>query len=144
MENKYYLIDGDYSSGYDYCFHTPPKDVFTEVDTAGKTHYYVKLAHCYDCGYTEGRESNGRSEGSDLIICPECNSTNVVNNKIEFLMYDSERYTTNELSYPYGTDYTHIYGQGYVGGYQYNPQLKGYFLRLVTALDKMDSREDDR
>lgn len=143
MENKYYLEDGDYTQGYDYAFHTPPKDVFERTE-AGVTNYYVKLFHCYNCGYTAGVPSDGRVEGNDWDTCPECASGNVVNNSIPLLIYQEGKYHTNEKSWPYGTDYTHIYGKGYVGGYQYNPQLKGYFLRLVTALDKMDAREKDR
>lgn len=143
MENKYYLEDGDYTQGYDYAFHTPPKDVFEKIE-AGVTNYYVKLFHCYNCGYTAGVPSDGRVEGNDWDTCPECTSDNVVNNSIPLLMYQEGKYHTNEKSWPYGTDYTRIYGNGYVGGYQYNPQLKGYFLRLVTALDKMDAREENR
>ena len=54
MENKYYKKDGDFTSGYDYCFHTKPKDVVEEVDSAGATHYYIRLSHCYDCHMTTG------------------------------------------------------------------------------------------
>ncbi len=154
MENKYYLEDGDYSKGYEYCFHTAPKDVFVEEDSAHKKHYFIKLFHCYGCGHTEGipgvQHGSGSeaywTEGADITVCPNgrCpDPTNVVNNKIEIPIYVEGKYHTNEAYYPYGTDTTHLYGDGYVGGYQYNPQLKGYYLRLVTTLDKADAREDD-
>lgn len=154
MENKYYLEDGDYSKGYEYCFHTAPKDACREIDGTGNKNYFVKLFHCYGCGRTFGipgiKHEDGDdiywTEGADVTVCPnpKCpDPTNVVNNKINVPVYVEGRYHTNEKYYPYGTDTTHLYGDGYVGGYKYNPQLKGYYLRLVTTLDKADAREED-
>lgn len=206
MENKYYLTDGDFSSGYDYCFHVAPKDTYMKSDQK----HYIKLFHCYGCGYTQGismveaedlddehliynfdtdwpastaaianqifaytgtepkgndfflpqhcykcvlNEDDGQyvwidvtNQFLDIDHCPnsECpEPTNVVNNEIEIPIFKSDKYSYDPLNYPYGTP-TDKYRQiGWSNGYQYNPTLKGYYLRLVTALDKMDARERD-
>ena len=146
MENKYYNNIKDFSRGSTYCFHVAPQGLhYNDQDHKN----YLKLFHCYDCGYTRGLDIK---DGNQVLVdpagkltpdaysstCPNCNSDDVVLNDIYIPIYDdfsgtyswnAEPYTS---MYPYGTADSK-------GGYRYNPHLKGYFQRLVTALDRVDN-----
>lgn len=134
MENKYYNVDGDISKGTTYCFHKAPKGTYTKWNSSlGKNTQWIKIGHCYDCGHTDAITANG-SEPAGWITCPKCNSTNVENNEIYIPVYSDYSFTYKESDYPFGTDVTRTYE-----GHNYNPHLKGYFLRLVMSLDRANS-----
>lgn len=140
MENKYYRVDGDYSQGYGFCWHTCPQHVFPGQDEFGNDTYFIEIFHCYECHETIVKKESGQIWST----CPICGGTDVENNKIETPLFDPEKYISEETAYPYGTDITHLYGDGYVGGYKYNPQQKGSYLNLVLALDRADDRDGDK
>ena len=142
MENKYYNDEDKISDGYTCCFHKVPLGTYEKTDlTTGKTLNYLKLGHCYDCGATEPIAVENNQEPAGWTVCPKCGSTNVVpDNKDELgngadeiyiPKYDDFEFNYNESMYPWGTDVTHQYD-----GHRYNPHLKGYFQRLVMALDR--------
>lgn len=139
MENKYYRVDGDYTQGYDFCFHVPPLHTFPGKNEWDEDTYFIELFHCYACHTTITKTEQG-----NISTCPVCGSTDVENSKIETPIFDPNKYITDQTAYPYGTDITHLYGDGYVGGYKYNPQQKGSYLRLVLALDRADDRADNK
>lgn len=136
MESKYYKVDGDYSEGTQYCFHVAPQGTYTKFNTdLGKTTHYIKLFHCYDCGWTQGITPNGNNTGANITVCPKCGkSSDVVNNEIYIPTYNDY-----EDVWEYNGS---LYPEEEYEGYAYNPHLKGYFLRLVTALDRRNKDWD--
>lgn len=139
MENKYYTVDGDYSEGYTYCFHTAPQGTYRAYNSdLKKQTCFIKLFHCYGCGKTEAIAPSGSSAGANRTRCPYCSSTDVTNDEIFVPTFDIYRdeMSFNDSDYPYGTDTTRSYP-----GYQYNPHLKGYYQRLVTSLDRIDASD---
>jgi len=131
MENKYYNVDGEYSKGTTYCFHKAPKGTYVKN---GK--HYIKLFHCYNCGWTQAIAPNGSNPGANINVCPdgECHSTDVTNDEIYIPVYDDFTFQYEQSDYPHGTDVTVLYD-----GHRYNPHLKGYFQRLVMSLDRANS-----
>lgn len=134
MENKYYNVAGDVSKGTTYCFHKSPKGTYSKFNSAlGKNTYWIKIAHCYACNHTDAITANG-SEPAGWTTCPKCNSTDIANNEIYIPTYGDYEFVYKPSDYPYGTDVTRTYE-----GYNYNPHLKGYFLRLVMSLDRANA-----
>lgn len=135
MQNKYYLDSDDYSKGTQYCFHKPPQGTYLKYNPElGKQTRYIKLFHCYNpkCPKpTIAIKPNGTNAGASLTVCPSCGGTDVVNNEIYIPTYSdfADKWIIKNGMYP-NTPYE---------GYDYNPHLKGYFLRLVTSLDKANN-----
>lgn len=133
MENKYYNVDGELSKGTTYCFHKAPKGVYKKAD--GKN--YIKMFHCYNstahnannpATYPIAPKADG-TPGNDITRC-SCGSTDVTNDEIYIPVYNDFDFVTKDSMYTFGTDKTKYDGP------EYNPHLKGYFLRLAMSLDK--------
>lgn len=131
MENKYYNVDGQYSEGTTYCFHKAPKGTYKKN---GKN--YIKLFHCYNCGWTQAIAPNGSNPGANITTCSDaqCHSTDVTNDEIYIPVYDDFTFQYEQSDYPHGTDVTTLYD-----GHRYNPHLKGYYQRLVMSLDRANA-----
>lgn len=137
MMNKYYIDDKDISKGMKYCFHVIPNGTYPQT-VDGKTLYYVKLFHCYECGHTEPIVPGAGHKSK----CPSCNkSTDFTHEAIYIPVYGFG--DCDDFSYS-GSDYT--YGENDTQGTtpRYDPHLKGHFQRLVTGLNRADDCADDK
>lgn len=137
MMNKYYVDDTDISKGMKYCFHVVPKGTYPQK-VNGKTLHYIKLFHCYECGYTEPIIPGSGHKTK----CPECNkSTDFTHEAIHIPVYGFGDCEDFEYS---GSDYT--YGENDTQGTtpRYDPHLKGHFQRLITGLNRADDSAKDQ
>lgn len=118
MMAKYYNNDDDYSEGTTRCFHVYPKDI--EIGTKVG---YIRMFHCYNCKKTLAYPS----DAANYTACPNCHSTGdlILNDTIKVNRYE-------DFNFKYSTG---MYPKTRYEGYQYNPHIKGAFLRLVTTLD---------
>jgi len=136
MENKYYNVDLKYSEGYTYAFHKPPQGTYEAYNRdLGKNTHYIKLFHCYnpECGETRGLEPNGSSAPADLTTCPKCGGSDVSNEAIYIPTFADYDFTYDHDIYPYTTDMSKYNEKSYA----YSPHLKGDYLSMVIAMDKI-------
>lgn len=125
MMNKYYKTYGEYSKGTFYAFHKVPQGTHT---VSGK--HYVWIGYCPKCKKAWASVSKPGN-------CT-CGNTNVTKEEIYIPLYkdftDKWTITPPELKYPYGTGTN-------VSGPEYEPYLKGDFLKLVTTLDNQNNND---
>ena len=126
MMNKYYKTYGEYSKGTFYAFHKVPQGTHT---VGGK--HYVWIGYCPKCKKAWASVSKPGN-------CT-CGNTNVTKEEIYIPTYkdftDKWTITPPELKYPYGTGTN-------VSGPEYEPYLKGDFLKLVTTLDNQNNKDE--
>lgn len=127
MMNKYYKVDGQYSKGTFYAFHTAPLGVHKNDD--GKN--YLWINHCFDCG-----ETNAADGDTAPTVCSHCKSTNIQVDELYIPVYkdfdDVVPPTVDPL--PYGPS---------CPGFEYAPHLKGDYLKLITTLDNSGGSKDE-
>lgn len=131
MMNKYYKTYGQYSEGTFYAFHKVPLGTHTKVDSQdGKTKNYIWIAHCKQCGWTKSYEN-------EPTTC-ECEhgSSHLDVSEIYIPKYaDFDNVTPpDKPQYPYGPEITAV---------EYEPYLKGDYLKLLTTLDRETSKDSD-
>lgn len=136
MMNKYYINDENYSEGTRSCFHVAPGGTYTKLED-GKEKSYIKLHHCYTCGYTEPiplTETGEPGENPTVCLRDGCGSTDITNDEIYIPVYDDYKWNRIPSMYEYGED------DGTTPNY--DPHLKGYFQRLVTSLDRANANDE--
>ena len=115
MMNKYYKVYGQYSEGTFYAFHKAPQGTYTK---GGK--HYIWIGHCPKCKETW-------SATSKPTKCT-CGETEIRTEELYIPVYSDfpNVVPPTNPQYPYGPAITSA---------EYEPYLKGDYLKLVTTLD---------
>lgn len=115
MMNKYYKVYGQYSEGTFYAFHKAPQGTYTK---GGK--HYIWIGHCPKCKETW-------SATSKPTKCT-CGETDIRTEELYIPVYSDfpNVVPPTNPQYPYGPAITSA---------EYEPYLKGDYLKLVTTLD---------
>lgn len=115
MMNKYYKVYGQYSEGTFYAFHKAPQGTYIK---GGK--HYIWIGHCPKCKETW-------SASSKPTKCT-CGETGIRTEELYIPVYSDfpNVVPPTNPQYPYGPEITSP---------EYEPYLKGDYLKLVTTLD---------
>lgn len=115
MMNKYYKVYGQYSEGTFYAFHKAPQGTYIK---GGK--HYIWIGHCPKCKETW-------SASSKPTKCT-CGETSIRTEELYIPVYSDfpNVVPPTNPQYPYGPEITSP---------EYEPYLKGDYLKLVTTLD---------
>lgn len=115
MMNKYYKVYGQYSEGTFYAFHKAPQGTYVK---SGK--HYIWIGHCPKCKETW-------SSSTKPTRCT-CGETGIKTEELYIPVYSDfpNVVPPTNPQYPYGPEITSP---------EYEPYLKGDYLKLVTTLD---------
>lgn len=120
MMNKYYKVYGEYSEGTFYAFHKAPLGLHpgTEKENLGKQCLWI--GHCSKCKETW-------SSATKPTQCT-CGNTDIKVDEVYIPLYADFKNVVppSNPQYPYGPSIT---------APEYEPYLKGDYLKLVTTLD---------
>ena len=113
MANTYYKTPDNPSNGKFTAFPYAPKGTELRSDGHGGQKYYVKMYHCYACGYTH----HGTAPGT----CPNCGKTNYIEQKYLYIPVFDDFTTTSERT---------------------KPQSKGFYQALLEQLGTNVARNE--
>lgn len=128
MMNKYYNTYGEISEGYFYAFHKSPLGTHKKT-VNGKERHFLWIGHCKKCGYTESFQD----EPTETQICSCADAKkDIIELYIPVYGDFPDVVAAAKLQYPYGPEF----------GAEYEPLLKGDYLKLLTTLDNENADWD--
>lgn len=129
MMNKYYNVYGEYSEGTFYAFHKAPLGLHAGTEPQNQGKQCLWIGHCPKCKETW-------SAASEPVECA-CGNTSITVNEVYIPLYSDFKNVVPPTNpqYPYGPEIT---------APEYEPYLKGDYLKLLTTLDRQTPKEGEK